>query len=312
MIDLALVYNCDVRDNGSPAHIKHAFRMLEAALGGELKVTHYTPHGMLPEHDFYLYLDDGRDDIRWLPPRPSGFWAVDTHLGYEFRRWRASNSDLVWCAQKAGAERMTAEGILASWLPLACNPLAHPTAEELAARDGARWPRPEIKHSIGWVGYLQPPGESDRIDLLDRLFREFPDFTCGFGVFHEDAAHVLHSARIGINHSIRGDLNMRFFELASMGVPQVCPEMDGLQELGFRPGVHYFPYVDADDAAAVIRKTLEWPEIASEVAGNALRAVRLGHRYTHRATRILGDIRRYLDRAHHVQEAVSSEGHVPA
>jgi hypothetical protein len=28
-------------------------------------------------------VDDGRDDIDWIPPRPNAFWAVDTHLGPE-------------------------------------------------------------------------------------------------------------------------------------------------------------------------------------------------------------------------------------
>lgn len=298
MLDLALIYNRDIRHNGSPAHIWHAFKILEEL--GEVKVSSYSPHGKLPKHDFYLYLDDGRDDIRWVSPRPSGYWAVDTHLGYEFRRWRAGQVGLTWCAQKAGADKMALEGVpLAKWLPLACNPMAHPTAAELAARDPKAWPVPEVKYDIGFVGFLQPPDTSDRIEFLDEMFKAFPNFTCGFGIFHEDAARLMHQCLVGVNHSIRGDLNMRFFELASMGVAQVCPYMDGLADLGFEDLKHYYGYGHKNNndsyyryAEAATRMALE--VFGPKVADNAFNLVRSKHTYLHRAQTLVRDILGFL------------------
>lgn len=265
---IALCYSGEFRDVGPGFYCRVAMK--------KLGIPHkwYWPQLGIPQgHEFYLSIDDGRDEVKVVPPRPNGFWAIDTHLGYEARLEKARHFDQVWCAQKAGAERMKSDGVNAEWLPLACSPDHHPSVWE-AGYGSARY-------DVAFVGHLQPPGETDRIAFLDTVFKAVPNFRFEFGVFHQEMAKVYHHARVGLNHSLRRDLNMRFFELASIGVSQLCGEMDGLDELGFVAGVDYQLYRDAHEAVEKIRadkKTLSFV---------AHQKVRAEHTYEHRVRRML-------------------------
>ena len=99
----ALIYNSDIRNNGTPVHFWDAF-----INGLKIPVKRYQPEGEIPKHDFYIYLDDGRDGLEWDPPHPCGYYATDTHLGWDWRRKKAAHYDIVWCAQQPAAERMRA------------------------------------------------------------------------------------------------------------------------------------------------------------------------------------------------------------
>jgi spore maturation protein CgeB len=103
-------------------------------------------------------------------------------------------------------------------------------------------------------------------------------------------AREYHTARIGVNHAVRDDLNMRTFELASLGVPQLCDSrMVGLEECGFEPFVHYLPYASAEEAVEVVRKYVADSELWM-MAENAKTLVRAQHTYVHRAKQMLADL----------------------
>lgn len=284
MDSIALVYDASIRNNGTPIYLNHGFQETGIA------VERYIPQNPIPTRPFYLYIDDGRDDIDWELPHPCGYYAIDTHLGFDYRLKQAKKCDIVWCAQLSGVRRMQDHGILAKWLPLACSPLAHPTVTELEARGVSRQ---RVWYDIAFVGHLQPPELSDRLEFLDQVMKGTPRMWIEYGVFHEEMARAYHKARIGLNHSIRGDLNMRFFELASVGVVQMCPEMEGIQKLGFEAGKHYLPYTCADD---VIHQTREWPytpyrTFAPAIARAAHSVVRYAHTYKHRALQVVQDVK---------------------
>ena len=58
--------------------------------------------------------------------RPGAWWAIDTHLDFAWCREKAHGFDLVFAAQRDGAEELRREGIAsATWLPLACDPEIH-------------------------------------------------------------------------------------------------------------------------------------------------------------------------------------------
>ena len=281
---VSLVYNATIRNNGTAIYLNHGFQ--EAGY----EVERFDPlAGPIPSRPFYIYIDDGRDDIEWKLPR-CHYYAIDTHLGFDYRLARAKNCEMVWCAQLSGVAKMQEHGILARWLPLACSPLAHPTAEELEQRGT---PRPRVWYDLAFVGHLQPPSMSDRIELLDTLVKEVPRMWIEFGVFHEEMAASYHKARIGLNHSIRGDLNMRFFELMSIGVLQMCPEMEGIKKLGFEAGKHYLPYTSPSD---IIDQVRTWPKTpykaySPTIVRAAHSMVRYGHTYKHRALQIIEDLK---------------------
>jgi hypothetical protein len=284
----ALVYDGGMRDNGTPFYFRAAFAKY---LGAELDWR--TEAAPIPEgYDFYFHIDDGRDDLRRVPPKPWGYYATDSHLGPGPRRDKARQADIVWCAQKPFAEELKAEGVNAHWLPLACFPEAHLTAVEDAEATGQ--PLAEKVYDVAFVGHLQSPKDSNRIEFLSEVFSRFPNFRFMFGAFHEDMARVYHKARIGINHSVRDDLNMRFFELASIGVPQLCDSrMVGLEELGFEPFVHYLPYTSAAEAVSVVEAYIGDPDLWM-MAENAKRLVRSSHRYVDRVERMLVDAQEFI------------------
>lgn len=277
----ALIYDGGLRDNGTPLYLRTAF----AKVLGE-QPDWYTQAGKIPEgYDFYFHLDDGRDDLPQVPPHPWGYYATDTHLGPGPRLEKARRADIVWCAQKPAAEEYRAQGINAYWMPLACFPEVHPTEVELAERGEGALVRKQ--YDVGFVGHLQDPKGSTRVEFLDSMFKAFPSFRFEYGVFHEAMATVYHKCRIGLNHAVRDDLNMRFFELASVGVPQLCDSrMVGLAELGFRPYVHFLPYTTTAEAVEVVRERVHDPGLA-QMASDARELVRMQHKYTDRVQNMI-------------------------
>lgn len=272
----AIVYDAGISDHGTPYYFRYA---LAQVLGYD--PDWYSQCGPMPKHDFYIHIDDGRDDLTDLPPDPWVYYCTDSHLGPGPRLEKAKHALITFCAQKPFAEELKAQGLNAQWLPLACSPQHHPTAEELGK------PLAETRYDIAFVGHIQDPEQTNRIEFLGALFRAFPNFRFRFGAFHSDMAREYHAAKIGMNHAVRDDLNMRFFELASLGVPQLCDRrMVGLEELGFFPGVDFIPYSNADEAIVGIEKYLDHPQRPT-MAINALEKVRSGHTYEHRIRQML-------------------------
>jgi len=295
---IAICYDGSIRDVGTAFYLRFA---MAQEFGAEPEWYTEDPsaqEGGIPDiHDFIIHADDGRDDLPVSGiPHPWGYWAVDSHLGPEIRIAKAKQADLVWCAQKPFVEVLAQHGVKAKWLPLACEPLLHETAEEAMRRQG-KWllndPMPvDPQYDLAFVGHLGDPG---RLEFLDRLFTAFPNSWYAYGVFHQDMAAHYHRARLGINHAVRDDLNMRFFELACMGVPQLAPEfMVGLAEIGAAPGIHYWPYLDATDAVDTARMALESPKRRGKMVNQALELVRSRHTYRHRLCTMLEDIESFL------------------
>ena len=296
-MSLAIVYDGSIRDNGTPFYARLA---LAQVLGQDPDWYSEDPtiKGGIPhDHDFYLHVDDGRDDFPVTGiPHPWGYWMVDSHLGPDVRIEKALTADLVWCAQKPFVETLQGHGINAKWLPLACEPLVHCTREELAAREN-RAPDFPI-YDLGFVGHIQPPGQSNRLEFLDKLYRAVPNSWYAFGHYHEEMSRVYHRCRLGVNHAVRDDLNMRFFELASMGVPQLADNgMVGLRDLDFRGWEHYLPYHDQVSAIHRAKEALAMsPNLLQDIAADALAKVRAAHTYRHRCETILSDVEDFLQR----------------
>ena len=283
-MSVAYFYNSEIRNNGT------AVRCWDA--GGRPK--RYSRPGVdVQEHDLYIMIDDGRDDIEWLPPRPNALWCVDTHLGYEQRLKWAREFDTVFCAQVDGAQKMKVDGIEnVHWLPLACHPpsdpsvgelLAHPGKEEILGKHGL-----EKQYDVCFVGFLNMGVEGDedshnRVDFLDMMFKEFPNFHISTNCFFEHAAARYIRSRVGLNLSIKHDLNMRFFEAMSYGVAQLCNrDQLGWKELGFEENVHFYGFESEEEAVVKAHWMLANPVEREETAKRAFDFVRNGHTYADR------------------------------
>lgn len=271
----AIVYDGSIRDVGTAFYTR-------VALANIIREDPdwYTEAGVIPVgHPFYIHVDDGRDDLSVDSiPHPWGYWAVDSHLGPEVRIEKALKADVVWCAQRPFLDTLFREGVDAHWLPLACEPLLHDAPPQ----------EPDV--DVVFVGHLQDPSVSNRIEFLDAVFKAVPAPWFEHGRFHNDMAKVYRRGRIGLNHAVRDDLNMRFFELACIGVPQLADDrMVGLRELGFEKWVHYLPYSSVDEAVRVVKAELGHDHSAMVRDASAL--VRANHTYTHRVEHMLTHIK---------------------
>ena len=272
----AIVYDGSIRDSGSPFYTR-------VALANVLREDPdwFTEAGDIPsDHPFRIHPDDGRDDLSVDKiPHPWGYWIVDSHLGPDIRLEKARKADIVWCAQKPFVDVLAKHGIKASWLPLACEPELHRIT---------RFRPNSPDKDLVFVGHLQDPKMTNRIEFLDALLKTVKEPWFEYGVFHDEMANVYARGRIGVNHAVRDDLNMRFFELACIGVPQLADiRMVGLEELGFKPWVHYLPYSTVEEAIEVVEDEL-YSEHSSMVT-NSRQAVIESHTYTHRVRQMLRD-----------------------
>ena len=290
-LNIGLCYDSSIRNNGTPVL---CWDSLKRGMG--LNITRYLPQGELPKHDFYIYIDDGRDGLEWECPKPNAYWAVDTHLGYDYRLFKAKQFDYVFCAQQEGVEKMKRDGIEnCYWLPLACHPPAHPNmvemmqSEELSkigGRDGL-----SKQYDIGFVGFVNDAtglGMNNRLEHLHRLFGEFTNSWLTANVFFEDMAVRYIRARLGFNVSIRNDLNMRFFEIPSIGTCMLTNrDQVGWDEIGFEEGKHFLGFQGFDEMIEKAQWGLDHPDEREQIAKAGMEEVRTNHTYVHRMESLL-------------------------
>src|ERR1051326_7037730 len=112
------------------------------------------------EFDLYLRIDDGLESL--MPPtlKPSAWWAIDTHLDFERCLRQARTCELVFAAQRDGAEALRHAGIAnGPWRPLACDPAIHRPH---------RFPK---VNDVCFVGNLFP---GPRAELLQQIRQRYP------------------------------------------------------------------------------------------------------------------------------------------
>jgi len=278
-------WNCDIRDNGTAFYVKEAFRALPG-----VEFIHHRPGTDAPPADFYLYVDDGQDWIEWIPPRPNCYWAIDTHLGYGYRQWKAKQFDRVYVAQKAALADLRRDGVKkVEWLPLACSPAHHPTAKELIAQGAT----PECLVQcwdlvfVGYIYHEYKEGQNDRVEYLDKLSQRFRNLWVSSDRFHQEMAARYVKGKIGFNVSIADDLNMRCFEIMSTRTPLLTNrDVVGIDDL-FSEGVHYIGYKGVAEMIEQADKALRNEYDLMKIADAAYAEVRSKHTYAHRAKTIL-------------------------
>ncbi len=223
--------------------------------------------------DYLLRVDDDFDF--GLPPGapPSAFWVIDTHTNFDRRLQQARSFDLVFAAQKEGAERLRREGIEnCEWLPLACDPEVHRRLDV------------EKELDVAFVGGMHP---GPRQELLSAVQRCCPKSFVG-QVRHTEMCQVYSRARIVINCCLNNDLNMRVFEALSCGALLITNRLEGNgQEELFSDRVHLVQYDTIDEALSLIDYYLRHPEEAEQIAEMGHREAVAKHTYRHRMERVL-------------------------
>jgi len=256
------------------------------ALGSLVEVEHFLPAelGRLPRQGFDLYLriDDGLE-ARWPADlRPCAWWAIDTHLNFDWCRRHAADFDLVFAAQSDGAAGLRQVGIAsAAWLPLACDPDFHRPHEVALEFDAC------------FVGNLFP---GERADLIALLQHRFPRMFVGQRYF-EEMARTYSASRLVFNRSIRNDVNMRVFEALGCGALLLTNDLrDNGQEVLFRDGIHLATYRSAEELLDKAQFYLHQEEVRTRVAGAGRAEVLARHTYRHRMEQILQEANKQLAR----------------
>ena len=158
------------------------------------------------DFDLYFRIDHGDYKYDILNDlHPSVFYAIDTHLKKPFKKIarQATHYDIVFCAQKNGAERLRNKAkVDAVWVPLGCDPNIHKKIDT-----------PKI-YDIGFVG--RDAQKFDRGRHLKILNEKYPKSFIGIADFKEMGV-IYSSSKVGFNSSIVNDVNMRIFEIMASG-----------------------------------------------------------------------------------------------
>jgi len=247
------------------------------ALGRLVEVEHFQPDELerIPRDGFDLYLniDDGFPYHLPSDLRPCAWWAIDTHLNFESSLAKAPRFDLVFAAQRDGADALRRAGISsARWLPLACDPEIH-CKHEVAKQ-----------YDVSFVGHVFP---GPRADLLNLVRRKYPNSFIGQCYF-EEMARAYSASRTVFNRSIKNDVNMRVFEALACGSLLVTNELseNGQAEL-FRDGVHLATYREPMDLLDKLAFYLTREEIREKIAAAGRAEALAHHTYGHRMEQIL-------------------------
>lgn len=240
------------------------------------------------EFNLHILPDHGEDAIGvpldWELRHPSAYWVSDAHISpqsYEYRLNRAKQFDYVFCCQKVFLEQFERDGIPKErlfYLPHAVEPTAY------------------FPHSIiekwDWVfvGHLN---SEKRVDFLDRLMKEFPNWYFGHRIATvpgwnvlEDAAKKYSQAKVVVNDAIREDLGMRVFEAMATKralLTERVPDLDGL----FKEGWHYEGWSTIDEAVEKMKRLLSDDAYRISLAEAGYKEVLAHHTYRNRVETIL-------------------------
>ena len=269
-LKVAVVFDRSVRSDTTGTHCLKALSEISDA-------SHLAPaeleNVVVGAYDLFVFIDDGLTYNWPRHLRPAAFWAIDTHIQYEAELRKARRADLVFAAQREGAQRMRSDGVPAEWMPLAANPDVHRKVSELELLD---W---------SFVGNTVTP---ERLSLLRQLAESFPTYFAG-NAYGDDLAKVYSSSRVVVNRSVRADVNMRVFEAMSCGallLTDRLPVESGI-DLLFAEGQHYLGYATGDELEDRLRWALDHLEERRAIAQRAYALVHAQHTYRHRMSAVV-------------------------
>jgi len=269
------------RNDGSPLYYFHRLGQMG------YDITHFSsasePDRECGKFDLHIWVDWGEDALTSMLPyrpidmrnlHPSVYIASDTHLGYDYRMLKAREFDHVFVNQLDAVEMFNKDGVKAKWLPHAVEPRAYPN-EPVAIK----------KYDVGFVGYVT---FEKRADMLDRLFREFPNFYYGQALF-EDCAEIYRKSRIVFNTAATDDANMRLFEATATGSFLLTEDIPSIGKL-FDVGKHLVTYKDMDDAVEKARYYLEHEDEREAIAEAGMIHTLKNHTFEHRINEMFKEI----------------------
>ena len=267
---IALVYDNTLRPETTGGYCKRALDRI-------VPTEHFLPGDWenIPrdEFDLFINIDDGLK-YRWPEDlHPSVYWVIDTHIDFTWSLEKSHKFDVVFAAQKDGAEKLRANGIeSATWLPLACDPGIH-------RKHGL----PKM-FDVSFVGNLFP---GPRSELLQSIQQNFSDVKIA-RAFFDEMARTFSASKIVFNRSIENDLNMRVFEALSCGSLLITNEIeDNGQSEFFQDGIHFATYKEEAELIEKIRFYLEHEDEREKIGNQGREEVVEKHSYSLRMQQLL-------------------------
>lgn len=263
--------------------------------------------------DLHFWVDWGEDglpiDHNWFMPKDGGktvYVCSDAHIDETGRNYRytfAQKFDYVFFNQVKFvkeylklAKNVTSLGNdkyrigknkiqVVKFLPHAAEPDAYPHTEQVK------------KYDVCFIGHLQRVKNYNginRVEMLDRLFKEFPNFYFGtrnpmdpkLNMF-EDAAKHFDESKIVLNISIKDDLNMRLFEVLSSGSFELTNYLPTLKNVGIKDGKHLVTYKNLDEMVKLVKYYLKHDRQREAIAKQGHELAMSKHTYQHRVETIL-------------------------
>lgn len=282
---IAFLYECRYRNDGPPLYLKTAFDRNKELLGLE-DVRHWIPikedmeAGRWGKVDLFIWPDAGEDALGmtdFICPKPNAYWASDTHLGMDYRLKKAEEFDYVFLTIPRHIEKFKKHlgHDRVFYLPHAGEPTCY-TKKAVIKR-----------HDVCFIGHL--PTE-ERIELLDRLFKDVPDFFYG-QKFFEEASSKYNESKLVFNHCIDKEANMRVFEGTLSGSAMLCNYSQDVADLGYEDGKNIIFYHDADDLVKKAKFYIEHDAAREQIADAGLLHTMKYHTYLHRAAKIMEVVR---------------------
>jgi hypothetical protein len=221
---------------------------------------------------------------------PTAAYLIDTHQDLGLRLTYAPFFDEIFVAQHDDVARVRAAGYPhAQWLPLA--------ADRSAVRD----PKQARPLDVAFVGKLGDPGTS-RYGVLEAVAMSFRTNDIRRQYRPSEMRDVYGTAKIVVNASIAGDVNMRVFEAMASGALLVTDRIaNGLDQL-FTEGEHYVGYGSANEAREAIARSLADDRERIRIASAAQRLVLTQHTYDDRWL----TVRARMTNSNHATRALAS------
>jgi len=306
---VGILYESRIRNDGAPLYFNQALKRIEG-----LEVIHAIPNGnysKVGKVDLWIWPDYGEDGlsgyVNYEPTLPNdgvplAYFASDTHLGRDYRFWMASKADYVFFAQKRAVDEYETwsdhpkkEGQKVFWLPHAVEPSCY----RPGVWTGEKWidAVPKKEFDVCFVGHLNNEENYNglaRIDFLDVMFKEFPNFYYGSrspldptANLFEDVANKFNRSKIVLNISIKDDINMRVFETLATKSFMLTNELPTFEDIGLIPGKHFATYNSYEEAITKAKYYLNHEEEAQAIAQAGYEEVINNHTYLHRVQAIL-------------------------
>jgi len=270
---IALIYNKE-NEATTGAYIEKAIK------NAGIDYAHFWTQnaGNIPkEFDLYFRIDHG--DYKYDIPedlRPAVFYAIDTHLKKPYGKIKnqARHYDIVFCAQKDGADRLKRElKIDAQWIPLGCNPDMHRKLD-----------MPKI-YDIGFVG--RDAQKFARGKQLEILKKKYTNSFIGGADFRK-ISEIYSSSKIGFNSAILNDINMRVFEVMACGCFLLTNKIkgNGFDEL-FADKKDLVVYKNNKEMLELIEYYLKNEREREIIADSGYQLMIKKHSYSHRVQSML-------------------------